>query len=473
MEQQSSIQRYIRQCSEAVRRLGQGDYRVDLPEAPDEMLAVLGRALQGLARRLERQAHQWERLNQLTSRLNAGLLLDDILDEVYRDFRDVIPYNRIGLALLEQEGHILRTYWARSDQPVMKIDRGYAAPMAGSSLEKVLDTGQPRILNDLLDYLAKKPSSASTRLIVAEGIRSSLTCPLVANGNPVGFIFFSSVEKNTYASVHVDLYESISGQLSVIVEKGHLASELAAQKTAIEDQNAELRRLNELKNTFLGIAAHDLRSPIGYIQTATDLLLDKSAWSSKEEWQAYLNEFLQSLGDQTRHILALLEDLLDVSVIESGRLTLKLEVVEVGDFLREVVSRHVPIAAQKGTRVALDGAPAGAVSADPNRLTQVMDNLIANAIKFSPPGSAVQVSAQRDKSSWRVQVKDQGPGITEADRERLFQSFSRLSALPTAGEKSTGLGLAITRRVVEAHGGQIGVDSSPGQGSTFWFTLPV
>jgi signal transduction histidine kinase len=106
------------------------------------------------------------------------------------------------------------------------------------------------------------------------------------------------------------------------------------------------------------------------------------------------------------------------------------------------------------------------------RLRQVVDNLISNAVKYSPPGSQVWVRAERTSDGWRIHVKDQGPGITPQDRQRLFQDFARLSAKPTGGEKSTGLGLAITHRVVAAHGGQIGVDSEPGLGADFWFTLP-
>jgi signal transduction histidine kinase len=118
-----------------------------------------------------------------------------------------------------------------------------------------------------------------------------------------------------------------------------------------------------------------------------------------------------------------------------------------------------------------DSVP-GQVKADPVRLHQVLDNLISNAVKYSPPGSKVWVSAQRMPAGWQVNVQDEGPGITEKDRRRLFQDFARLSARPTGDEKSVGLGLAITRRIVEAHDGQIGVDSEPGQGATFWFILP-
>jgi signal transduction histidine kinase len=112
------------------------------------------------------------------------------------------------------------------------------------------------------------------------------------------------------------------------------------------------------------------------------------------------------------------------------------------------------------------------VMADPVHLRQVVDNLVSNAVKYSPPGSTVTVSVEQQNSGWRVNVQDEGPGITAADREHLFKDFARLSAKPTGGEKSTGLGLAISRRAVEAHGGQIGVDSEPGHGANFWFTLP-
>jgi signal transduction histidine kinase len=171
-------------------------------------------------------------------------------------------------------------------------------------------------------------------------------------------------------------------------------------------------------------------------------------------------------------MLALLNDLLEVTQIESGKLSLNLEPVHLRGFLDEAVQQQAMLAAPKGTRVLLQAVPEGTVVVDPLRLRQVVDNLISNAVKFSPPGSTVRVSAERILAGWQVNVQDEGPGITEQDRNRLFQDFARLSAKATGGEKSTGLGLAISRRVVEAHGGQIGVNSEPGHGATFWFMLP-
>jgi K+-sensing histidine kinase KdpD len=293
----------------------------------------LDEALRDLAHALEARERNTHKLDRITAHINAGLLLDDILELVYQDFQDVIPYNRIGFALIEDDGQTVRARWAKSDQPVLKLTKGYAAPMAGSSLETIIKTGQPRILNDLLDYLKAKPDSKSTVLIVAEGMRSSLTCPLVANGVPVGFIFFSSIEPHVYADVHLDIFSRIADQLAVIVEKGQLVSELTAKKAAIEQQNEELRRLDELKNNFLGIAAHDLRSPIINIQLMADYLQDPTAGLTEAEKETFLN----TISQQTSHLLALLNDLLDVSQIEAGQLKLNMESIDLKRFLGEAV----------------------------------------------------------------------------------------------------------------------------------------
>ncbi len=478
----------FRQWIEAIRKLAAGDYTgvQSLPGLEDKSglkigpdgAGYLGEALKELAQVLQSRAGLQQKLGTIAARFNVGLLLEEILENVYQDFRDMIPYNRIGLALLEDEGRVVRSRWAKSDRPEIRISPGYAAPMEGSSLQEVLLTGRPRILNDLVDYLEKKPSSDSTRRIVEEGLRSSLTCPLIASGKPVGFIFFTSADPNTYSSLHVETFQNIADQLSVVVERGRLISELAVQKAAFQTQNEELRRLNELKNTLLGVAAHDLRTPIGNIQMGTLLLIDRESWQSPEDRLAFLETFLPTLERQTRHMLNLLDDLLDISTIEAGKLFLEREELDLHSFLSDLVERHAQMAMPKGTGVLLTGGLSGQeaadsrVYADPNRLAQVMDNLISNAVKYSPPGSTVRVSAERNQDGWRFSVQDEGPGISDGDQERLFQNFSRLSTRPTGGEKSTGLGLAITRRVVEAHGGQVGVISSPGEGATFWFTLP-
>lgn len=467
--QSSSSDSRILEYIEAIRQFENGSFDPDFATSPADAIGQLGQALKKLGLSLKRRHAELQKLDSITQHINAGLLLDDILENVYESFRGIIPYNRIGFSLIDKDGQTVRAHWSRTDQAVVRLEKGYSAPLAGSSLQTIIETGQPRILNNLAQYLKNKPTSESTQLIVGEGIRSSLTCPLIANGAPVGFIFFSSVEPDTYSNIHIDTFQKIAGQLSIIVEKGRLASELAEQNEAIARQNEELHSLNDLKNKFLGIAAHDLRNPLSNIQLAASLMQDSPVSLSKDD-----NDFLvNDIDRQAQYMLTLIDDLLDVSQIESGYLDLHLECVPLEPFLVEAVHRYTHPALLKGIKIVYRAAVESAVCADPIRLRQVIDNLISNAVKYSPQGSAITVWTEQVQSQWKISVQDEGPGIQPEDQELLFRYFGRLASRPTGGEKSTGLGLAISHRIVKAHGGEIGVESEASHGSTFWFTLPA
>jgi len=468
MPQTNIPEHQIEGLIQAIKQLGCGDFDLKLPSS-DGDLRQLEQALSDLAEILHTRTRQSAILTGITAQINAGLLLDDVLERLYNELRDLLPYNRIGVSLISEDGETVRAVWSKSDLPKVNLGPDFTSQMTGSSLETILKTRQPRIINDLIEYLKLKPESTSTQLIVDEGIRSSLTCPLVANGKPIGFIFFSSAEPNTYRNAHVEVYQQLVDQLAVIVERSRMVTELAKQKQAIEDQNQELSELNDLKTTLLGMAAHDLRHPLGYIQLANELLMEELNQSTGVD----LNEITSGISKQVRHGLNLLDELLDVTLLESEGFSLDIEEVSLAKFLTEVVEQQSHIATMKDTQIILTECPAGDLRVDPQRLNQVINNLISNAIKYSPPGSTVKVFAERNETYWRINVEDEGPGIQPREHTQLFQDFARLSARPTGGEKSIGLGLAIARRVVEAHGGQIGVDSIPGEGATFWFTLPI
>lgn len=460
------IDQCIRELAEAVERIAAGDFAVTIPAGDADRL---GEALQRLAEALAQRERERQLIQQIAAQVSAGTHLGEILDLVYESFKGVIPYNRIGFSLIDPDGETVRAHWARSDQPVVHLKQNYALKLSETSLGDVLASGRPRILNDLAAYYEQHPASESTLLILKEGLCSSLTCPLIADGTPIGFMFFSSVEPDAYSETHVRTFEAIAGQLALAVEKGRLISELAAQKEAAEEQNRRLRELDDLKNRFIGMAAHDLRSPTATIQVAANYLLDAEMMVDEEERRTFLSTIVM----QTTYMIQLIDDLLDVSRIESGLLELHPELIALGEFLAEAVRWHASVARAKNTAVLLESAPEAMVEADPVRLRQVIDNLISNAVKYSPADSTVTVRVVQEGPRWRISVQDEGPGIAADERDRLFQYFARLSARPTGGEKSTGLGLAITRRVVEAHGGTIGVASAPGAGSTFWFTLPA
>ena len=189
-------------------------------------LGRLGEALCSLAGTLERCFHEQSHLLDITERVNQGFFIGEVMEHIYDTFRPIIPYDRIGFALLESDGKIVRAQWARSDREKVLLQNGYSQRMNGSSLNQIILTGEPRVINDLEAYYVAHPSSHATKLILDEGIRSSLTCPLVALGRPIGFLFFSSMVKDTYRNAHQEVFIRIASQLSVIVEKSRLYEDL-------------------------------------------------------------------------------------------------------------------------------------------------------------------------------------------------------------------------------------------------------
>lgn len=441
---------------EAARAIQRGRFDLVPPFEGDDEIARAGRAVVELGQELQKKVKEIQTLSMITEQINQGLKLEEVLNDAYKNLKMIIPYDRIGFALLEDERKVVRSHWARSESPKILLGKGYSAPLEGSSLETIIRTGQPRILNDLTAYLNKHPSSASTRLVVDEGMRSSLTCPLMALGKPIGFMFFSSREKDAYRAVHIDTFQQIANRIAVIAEKSRLYENLI--------------ELNEIKNRFLGIAAHDLRNPLVVIKGFGELLLENMIGTLDPSQR----EAVEIMTRSSQNLLVLINDLLDVSAIESGRLDLKLQKVEVGPYLEECCRFNQFLAKAKSMEIRLEiGEGIPPVTMDKDRVNQVLYNLITNAIKFSHPGTVITVSAVRKDDRVLISVADQGQGIPEDELPLMFQFFSKTSVRPTAGEASTGLGLAIAKRMVEAHGGTIEVKSRAGEGSIFTFTLPV
>lgn len=201
------------------------------------------RARETLARQVDERTAELAKLAELAEQINQAVTLEEVLDHVYESLREVIPYDRIGLALMDDNRVVLRAVWSRSESAEIGIGQGYEAPLEGSSLMKVLEAGEPRIIADLEKYLEEHPDSESTRRILREGIRSSMTCPLKALGRPVGFLFFSSASRNTYGPSHVRFLQQIAGQLSLVVGKSKLYEDLLDTKKRLEDANRNLETL--------------------------------------------------------------------------------------------------------------------------------------------------------------------------------------------------------------------------------------
>jgi signal transduction histidine kinase len=235
--------------------------------------------------------------------------------------------------------------------------------------------------------------------------------------------------------------------------------------------NVELAHLSALKNQFLGMAAHDLRKPTGLILAYAEFLIDEVASSLSVEHQ----DFLQTIHNAADRMRCVVDDFLDVSLIEAGRFDLDEQAVDLAQLVTAAV-KLVAIAATKGgvkISVALDPSSQH-VFVDGAKIEQVLTNLLSNAVENSSSGDCVTVTSQRLATELRVQVADNGPGMALAQQQGLFQAFaSGQTGLKSSGERSIGLGLAIARKIVDAHGGRMSVLSAPGQGSVFGFTLPL
>ena len=231
----------------------------------------------------------------------------------------------------------------------------------------------------------------------------------------------------------------------------------------------KLVELNNLKNKFLGIAAHDLRNPLSSFLGLTEMLLDESMGPLNDEQK----EFIAMMYSASEQMLALLNDLLDISAIESGKLDIRLLEGSLSNLVKERIRLTQIIAGKKNIKINMVLQEVPEFEFDAARVSQVIDNLISNAVKFSQPESAIHVVLETAGNVARVSVRDEGPGISPEDQKKMFGEFQKLDAKPTAGEKSTGLGLSIAKKIILAHGGKIDVENAPEKGAIFWFTLPM
>ena len=243
--------------------------------------------------------------------------------------------------------------------------------------------------------------------------------------------------------------------------------EVEAYSFSIVRAKEELERSSKFKDQFLSTMSHELRTPLNAVMGFSELLTEERYGPLNDRQQRYVKH----IHTGGKHLLSLINDILDLSKIEAGRLQLTIENVPVPISFAEVVDTMHALAGRK-SQTLLQEAPSGlSVRADPTRFKQVLMNLIGNAIKFTPEGGEIRLSAHRLEGVVRVEVRDSGPGIPLEEQERIFEAFYRLGETDKKTE-GTGLGLAITRQLVELHGGKLGLESRPGSGSCFYFTLP-
>jgi signal transduction histidine kinase len=281
-------------------------------------------------------------------------------------------------------------------------------------------------------------------------------------GSAIGVLLLQRSEIEPFTDKQIALATTFADQASIAIENVRLFDE-------IQDKSRQLAEASQHKSQFLANMSHELRTPLNAILGYTELIADGVYGPPSEKMLGVLKR-LESNG---KHLLGLINDVLDLSKIEAGQLKLDLAEYSLRDVAQTVYSAVEPLAADKKLAFKAEVAPdLPRGRGDERRLTQVLLNLVGNAIKFTDTGE-VTIRVAAEDGAYSVAVRDTGPGISAADQEKLFQQFQQADNSITRKKGGTGLGLAISKRIVEMHGGRIWVDSVVGQGSTFAFTLPV
>ncbi|MFL6817363.1 MAG: DUF3369 domain-containing protein [Bradyrhizobium sp.] len=285
------------------------------------------------------------------------------------------------------------------------------------------------------------------------------------------------------------LVEIFGSRLSIAFDNVILYQQLQEANSQLEDRVAQrtralmqanrrlsaqwlrLQRANGFKNEILGTVAHDLKNPLGVILGRTEMLTELiAAGSSKESVTAQV----EHIRDATKRLTSMVDHLISDAMADAFDISIRREPVDIAGLVSEVADANQPLALNKQQTIMVSAPPNFLTMCDADRIREAIDNLISNAIKYSPIGGKITVLVSHGDNNTVIRVTDQGAGLSPEDLGRLFGRFQRLSAKPTAGESSTGLGLSIVKRIIDMHGGQVTADSGgPGQGSTFTVMLPA
>jgi GAF domain-containing protein/HAMP domain-containing protein len=331
-------------------------------------------------------------------------------------------------------------------------------PGRGTVSGRVLLEGKPIHIADV----QADPDYTMIEISQRTGFHTILGVPLLREGNPIGVMIMGRGTMRPFTDKQIELASTFADQAVIAIENVRLFEE-------IQDKSRQVEEASQHKSQFLANMSHELRTPLNAILGYTELILDDIYGEAPDK----MRNVLQRIQTNGKHLLGLINDVLDLSKIEAGQLVLTLNDYSIKDMMQGVYVAIEPLAGNKKLGFKLE-APTDLPRAhgDERRLSQVLLNLVGNAIKFTDTGE-VAMKAEAANGSYTISVRDTGPGIAEADQAKIFEEFKQSESAQTKAKGGTGLGLSIAKRIVEMHGGRLWVESSLGSGSTFFVELPV
>jgi signal transduction histidine kinase len=416
------------------------------------------RELRARTDELARSVEELRALGDVTQAVNSTINLETVLTTIVAKATQLSNTEAGAIYVFDDASREfrLRATYGMDDTIIAEIrDRHIhlGETAIGRAVEQRLPIQVPDIQSD---------PSAVLDVIVRAGFRALLTVPLLGADRIVGALVVRRKEPGEFAKNTIELLQTFAAQSVLAIQNARLFRE-------IEEKGRQLAEASQHKSQFLANMSHELRTPLNAILGYTELILDSVYGEMPEKARRVLDR-VQRNG---RHLLGLINDVLDLSKIEAGQLSLSLADYSLNNVIQSVFSAVEPLASEKQIKLKIDIVPELPQGrGDERRLTQVLLNLVGNAIKFTDSGE-VAITGSSANGAFNVAVRDTGPGISEADQAKLFQEFQQADNSITRKKGGTGLGLAISKRIIEMHGGKIWVESVVGQGSTFSFTLPV
>ena len=402
-------------------------------------------------------------LNRLGGLFTASLSLNDNIDAMLSATSQMVQFDAATVFLLNEGSRELTacaTYPHKDEVPhIARFVLGEG--ILGYAVEQ-LET--LNIADATLDPRFKiLDQSRSPRALMVQ--------PLATPQRVVGAMTISRQRVDPFTELDAAILKVITNQAAIAIENGRLYEQLQGHLGELETANAQIAEVSRLKSEFLANMSHELRTPLNAILGFSELLRDDLAGKITEKQR---KDCLDNIYNSGRHLLSLINDVLDLTKIEAGRMDLVYEEFGVESATREVLNVLRSLAIKKDIEITSSVEPSDALLiADKNKFKQVLYNLLSNAIKFTPPSGKVTVQARAQDQLLKISVQDSGIGIPKDFQHKIFGAFYQVQSASNREYPGTGLGLALTKKLVELHGGSIGFDSADGHGTTFTVELPL
>jgi len=403
---------------------------------------------------LGRRADVLEAATRCARALSSSLDLNEAFEAFIRELRGFVPFDRMAI-VLEEAGTAQVLAVAGVGAEVV-FSRGSRQPVGHTLLDEILRTGQTVYREDMTEA-----RYSEEREFGELGLRSRIAAPLLRGPRAFGMISLVRREPSGFNTQELELV-GLLGRLVASAVQNIRAYE--AERNTVE----ELRRLSALRADFVSLVSHELRAPMASVVGSAQTLRQRWRELSPDQRES----FLALISSETERLAALVADVLDTSRIDAGTFTYRFADIDLGVLVRDSVA-GLSLTQEEVGVVADVHSELPSVRGDRDRLQQVLTNLLDNAVKFSPAGEEVRVSAFQQDSRVRIEVSDRGPGVPPDQQRLIFEKFGRGNTAGSPGTPGTGLGLYIARSIVEAHGGVLEVSSGPDAGATFTLSLPV